>query len=158
MRVGAVDGAEDGPHLFVVGEVHDLVPARPPQTVVVADHEFVGGAAAEAARGIGVLDGELRALQHLATQRLLVRGAAGGHRDRRLDRAEEPDLDAVDTFRLRDLAAVAAVGDGFEEEALVGLDEVAVGRELGRGVAVDLRCFSRNRRGAWIVTGSRNKG
>jgi hypothetical protein len=79
---------------------------------------------------------EPRALQHLAAERFLVRGAAGGDRHRRLDRPEEADLDAADDVGLGQLSAVAAVLDGIEEETLVGFGEATVRLELRRGVTI----------------------
>ena len=59
VAVGAVDRAEDGPDLVLVGLLDDLVARGAPEAVVVADHELEGDLALQvAAAGVPLLDGE----------------------------------------------------------------------------------------------------
>ena len=106
VAVGAVDRPEDGPDIVLVGHLDDLVARRAPQAVVVADDQLEGDLAAEVtALGVGLLDGELRAVQHFRAQGLFVAPAAGGHGDGGLDRADEADLHRFHVVRLGDRAA-----------------------------------------------------
>ena len=136
VAVGAVDGAEDRPDLVLVGQIDDRVARGAPQAVVVFDDQLKGNVAFEiAARGVGLFDGQLAALEHLDAERLFVALAAGGDRDRGLDGADETDLHRFEIVRLGDRAAGAGVFELLEKMFLEGLD-IAEGFDIGRRVGV----------------------
>jgi len=139
VAVGAVDRAEDRPHLVRVGVFDDDVPRGAPELAVVVLDQLEGNLPLEIpAAGIGLGDGEAAALEHLPAQVLLMAPPAGGDRDGGLDGPDEADLDGLHVVGLRDCPARAGVLHLQEEVAFERLDQSAERFHFPRGVGVVL--------------------
>ena len=129
-RLGT-DRSEDRPVLVVVDHFHRFIrrrspdrrvsrPLRPvcrlrlPVVVVVVQHQAKGLAAISAA-GVGLFDGELRAMQHAQSKNLV--GIV-------LDRTEKADAHLGYIFRFGDISSCAGVDVGMDVVQIVGLGEL----------------------------------